>query len=496
MKKIKYSILLLLSILMLGIGACTKDFDKINTDPNKPSNAPATNLLAFSLQDFAANLWDSWGDIDEPESYSGQIAKIQYIDESRYQFRTGTVENMWTYLYRELKSLQVVINAAEASDNTDLQAVATTIQCYIWQVATDRWRDIPYSGALAADSGKLTPKYDKQEDIYPSLLNKLKATNDLFNNPSPSSNVGEGDLLFGGDVAKWQKFCNSIRLRMAIRISDVDPALAKSTIETIMGDLSKNPIIESNADNAFFNWAGAGTADILTDESWYTGLYLSSRLNNYAVSSNMIDTLKELDDPRLPVYANPVLEEKEQTVYRGSVIGLSGTSAPGGLSHYSFIGDFYANNPTGYTPFMRAAEIKFILAEAAQKGWNVGTTAEEAYNEGIDLSLAENKVIDDKYKTQSNVKWNGDIKRLYLQKWIALYKDGHEAWAESRRTDVPLMAPAPASPYPGHNRPPFRYPYPASEARLNGANSKPFAANVKDNYWGQQMWWDTRKNVK
>lgn len=494
MKKIQYSLLLFLSILTLG--ACTKNFDKINTDPNNPTSAPATNLLAFSIQDFGAHLWDSWGDIDEPESYSGQIAKIQYIDESRYQFRSGTLENMWTYLYRELKSLQVVINTAQANENTSLEAVATTIQSYIWQVATDRWRNIPYTGALAADSGKLTPIYDKQEDIYPSLLNKLKAANDLFNNPSASANVGEGDLLFDGDVDKWQRFCNSIRLRMAIRISNVDPSLAKSTIETIMGDSKNNPVIEDNDDNAFLNWPGAGTTTILTSESWYSGLVLGSRLNNYAVSSNLVDTLKKLEDPRLAVYANPVLEEKNDIVYRGSTIGLSGTTAPGGVEHYSFIGDFYGASATGYTPFMRAAEIQFILAEAAQKGWSVSVSAKDAYNKGIDLSLAENKVSDSKYKDGDDVKWNGDIKRIYLQKWIALFKDGHEAWAESRRTDVPLLAPSPASPYPGHTRPPFRYPYPASESRLNAANSKEYTSKVTDNYWGEQMWWDTRKGVK
>lgn len=494
MKKIQYSFLLFLSIFVLG--SCTKNFDKINTDPNNPTTAPATNLLAYSIQDFGAHLWDSWGDIDEPESYSGQIAKIQYIDESRYQFRSGTLENMWTYLYRELKSLQVVINTAHASENTSLEAVATTMQCYIWQVATDRWRNIPYSGALAADSGKLTPVYDKQEDIYPSLLSRLKQANDLFNNPSASANVGEGDLLYNGDVDKWQKFCNSIRLRMATRISNVDPSLAKSTIETIMGDKQNNPIIESNDDNAFFNWPGAGTGSILTSESWYTSLGLGGRLNNYAVSSNLVDTLKKLDDPRLSVYANPVLEDEENTVYRGSTIGLPGTTAPGGIGHYSFIGDFYGANQTGYTPFMRAAEIQFVLAEAAKRGWDVGVSAEDAYNKGIDQSLAENGVSDDDYKNGADVKWNGTLERIYLQKWIALFKDGHEAWAESRRTDVPLLSPAPASPYPGHNRPPFRYPYPASESRINGANSKEYTSKVVDNYWGEQMWWDTRKNVK
>jgi len=84
---------------------------------------------------------------------------------------------------------------------------------------------------------------------------------------------------------------------------------------------------------------------------------------------------------------------------------------------------------------------------------------------------------------------------LYTQKWLALFKDGHEAWAESRRTDVPLLPAASGSPFPGHTRPPFRYPYPAEETTLNGANSAASVADVKDNLWGKQMWWDTRTGV-
>src|SRR5690606_11138348 len=91
--------------------------------------------------------------------------------------------------------------------------------------------------------------------------------------------------------------------------------------------------------------------------------------------------------------------------------------------------------------------------------------------------------------------WDGDRETLYMQKWISLFKNGQEAWAETRRTDFPVMSAAPGSLFPGHNRPPFRYPYPTSETTLNGANSASFVAEVDDSFWGKQMWWDTRQNV-
>lgn len=463
MSKLKYISIFLVAVLLFY--SCTKKFDKINTDPNNPSSVPPSNLLAFSIQDFGAHLWDSWGDIDEPESYSGHIGKIQYIDESRYQFRPGTVENMWTYCYRELKSLQVAINQAKDQNNTNLQGAAMVMQAYIWQIATDRWRDIPYTEALAADSGKIAPAYTTQETIYPALLSQLKDANTLL--AQNNGSIGDGDLLFGNDATKWQKFCNSLRLRMAIRISNVAPTVAKATIEEITGNATANPIITDNTDNAYLMWPGAGTGTILTSEPWYTALFLGSRADNYAVGAPLINILLQYNDNRITVFATHPPNDATNSIYRGTPIGPTGSVAPGGINNYSRIGERFSGDPTGFTPFLGAAEVQFILAEAAAKGWNAGTTAAVAYNKGIDLSFAENGVDVGNYKTTANVVWNGDIKRIYLQKWIALYKNGHEAWAESRRTDVPLLPPAAGSPYTGHNRPPFRYPYPDSETRLN-----------------------------
>ena len=164
------------------------------------------------------------------------------------------------------------------------------------------------------------------------------------------------------------------------------------------------------------------------------------------------------------------------------------------ISRYSRIGAKFRDDKKGFTPFFRAAEVSFALAEAASLGWNVGTSAAAAYTNGVTLSLKENGVSDADiatYVTGSGA-YDGNVKTIYLQKWIALFKNGNEAWAENRRTDVPLLAPATGSSYTGHNRPPLRYPYPTSETQLNSANSGSFVAEVKDNFWGKKMWWDTR----
>lgn len=475
-------------ILLGGMESCTKNFEEINTNPNLPlpEDVPATNLLAFAIEDHAYNVFNSWGDMNEPSTYSGQLAKIAYVDESRYQFRDATVKNMWLYASRDIKNLEVVLAKARATESVNMEAVALTFQSFIWQFATDRWRDIPFTSASQGDQGVITNTYDEQEVIYPELLSRLRKANDLFNRKADDK-LGSGDLLFKGEVLKWQKFANSLRLRMAIRISSIAPQLAREHIEEIASNPSQFPVISSNEDNAFFNW----TSSLPYWDPWYED---GTSRDDHSLSDIMINTLKDLQDPRLPVYAHPAATDGE---YRGAVIGPSKANIGSPTSQFSRIGTRFRDVINGFSPFMRASEVYFIYAEAAQLGWTVGLDAKAAYDKAVTLSLTENEIEEDAIQSYLSgpAKFSGNLEQIHLQKWISLFKNGQEAWAESRRTDVPLMPAAEGSPYSGHNRPPFRYPYPTSETTLNRENSAPFVASVKDNFWGKKMWWDTRANV-
>ena len=484
MKKYMEKLLALTLLLGLIVG-CTDKFGDINTDPDRAKDAPATNVLAFVLRYHSDTYYDSWNDMNEPETYGGHLAKIQYIDEARYTFRPGTVENKWYYGYITLQNVQEIKKKAEADGATNLLGVANVLEAYIFQAMTDTWRDIPYTDALKMSEGMLLPSYDRQEDIYPALLNTLKEANDLFNQGG-NDNLGDGDVLFNGDIDLWQKFGNSLRLRMAMRISGVDATLAKSTVETIMGNLSANPIMESNDDNAFFWYPGSSPYE----EPWFED---SKGRDDHGMSDILIDALKERNDPRLPVYAYPAAADGE---YRGFTIG--GTAQPA-LATISRIGYRFRKDPSGFAPYMRYAEVMFDVAEAAQKGYSVGMTAEEAYNKGVIGSMIENGVEQadiDTYMAGAG-KFDGTLEQIYWQEWIALFKQGMEAWSLFRRTGVPTTHYiAPGTTYTGHNTPPFRYPYPNNELTLNGGNSSSFAAEVKDDFWGKQMWWDTRTGVQ
>lgn len=471
-------------IAALFITGCTDRFEEINTDPDRAKDAPATNVLAFVLRYHASTFHDPWSDMNEPSTYGGHLAKIQYIDEARYNFRPGVVENKWYYGYVQLNNVKEIQKKAEATDAKNLLGVAKILEAYIFHIMTDTWRDIPFTDALKLSGGILLPKYDKQEDIYPKLLAILAEANTLLaaNSNDP---LGEGDVLFDGSTTKWRKFGNSLRLRLAMRISGVNSALAKSTVETILGNPGANPVMTSNADNAFFWWPGSSPYE----EPWFAD---SKGRDDHGMSDLLINHLKALNDPRLPVYALPAASDGE---YRGFTIGAAQQTNIGTISR---IGTRFRKDAAGFSPFMRYSEVMFHVAEAAMKGYVTGTTAETAYNKAVEASLLENELPASAVTAYlaGSAKFNNTLDQLYLQEWIALFKQGMEAWSLFRRTGVPRNHYiAPGTTYTGHNSPPFRYPYPLNELTYNEANSKPFVNEVVDDFWGKKMWWDTRTGV-
>jgi len=467
--------------LIIGLVSCTKDFEEMNVNPNEPNWAPNTNILAHSLRYYADNFFDDWQDMNNYMSYAGQVTKIQYIDEARYNYRASVVNAAWEDAYNTTLDLTKVIGYASESGDKNMQAAALTFRAYIMQIATDTWKSIPYSDAWKAEDGIVNPTYDTQENIYKAILADLKLAGELFAAGNGDA-LGDGDLLYGGDAAKWEKFCNSLRLRVAIRISNVNEALATTHINEV---LQGGKIMLSNEDNAYFWWPGAAPYK----EPWQEN---SETRDDHGMCNTLIDTLKAFADPRLPVLAKPNAD--------GEYVGLAAGAIDGtfDMAKISRIGAMYRDNPAGFTPFMRYAEVLFIQAEAAQRGMT-NADPQSLYEDAIAASMNENGITDGDaiaaFVASPKVAYKNDVNQIYLQKWISLFKDGHEAWAECRRTDIPVMDEAEGSPYGRHNRPPFRYPYPTNEFNRNGANIAPAAVGIVDQFWGQKMWWDTRTGV-
>lgn len=485
------SVLASLATMFWGTG-CTDSFDKVNSDPDRTNEAPISNILAYSIRYATDNLFDVWNDMNEPSTYGGHLTKIQYTEEPRYIFRTGVVENKWYYIYITYNNVKDIENRSKAEGLVNMESVAKVWGTMLISMATDTWRDVPYSQAARMSEGILLPGYDKQEDIYPAMLETLASAADGFASGA-TDDLGGGDILFDGDVKKWQQYCNSMRLRLAMRISDIDAGRAKAVVEEILGNPTKYPVLEVNDDNAFFNWPGEAPYI----EPWADD---SRSRDDHGVSDVLVNLMKSLDDPRLPVYAHPTkpFEDPKESYpggeYNGGVIGASEMSD---IRKISRIGARFRDDYKGFTPYFRAAETFFHIAEASKLGWNTGTTTKAAYETAVALSLEENGIKDPAAYLAGKAKFNDTFEQIYQQEWISLFKQGMEAWSLYRRTGVPATHYfAPGSPYVGHNSPPFRYPYPINESSLNGANLKPFKDEVVDDFWGKPMWWDTRKGVQ
>jgi len=472
----------ILGILFTAV-SCTEDWEDLNIDPNNPTEVPATNILANTIWYIADGYYDPWFNMNNTSTYSGHLGKIQYIDESRYFEREGVINDNWQIVFQAIKDMKNAKAIAAGMDEQNMVAVAMTMEAFLFQMATDSWRDIPFTDAGKAEDGILNPKYDTQELIYPALLDSLSKANDIFNGGF-LDDLGDGDVLFGGTVENWQKFCNSLRLRIANRMYGADAATAATAgavIEAIFADATTNPVMAVNGDNAFLVWPGVSPYK----EPWFDD---SEGRDDHAMGSYLIDEMTAISDPRMAVYA--VVAESDGA-YRGVVPGVSDDDL-GPLKEYSRIGKRFRGEAAGFTPFMRCSEVFFIQAEAALNGLSVGLTADAAFNAGVTASLDENGIVD--------VAWVSGLgaatkAKVYQQKWISLFKNGHEAWAECRRTDYPVMAAAPDARFTGHTRPPFRFPYPQNEVNLNGDNVQTYLDKTTDKFWGQKMWWDKRTGV-
>jgi hypothetical protein len=210
----------------------------------------------------------------------------------------------------------------------------------------------------------------------------------------------------------------------------------------------------------------------------------------------LITALKSNDDPRLPVYARL----SNNGAYNGYKFGTDQLTNPDNNgNNVSGIGARFANDPKGFSPFMNCAEVKFILAEAYERNLYSGD-AKTAYENGITLSCSENGIAAGditSFLMQPEVAWNSgtssNLHKIYLQKWISLFKQSENAWSEARRTDVPLMTNVSKDYANNHNRPPFRMAYADEEKTLNP--NFPFNIVETDIFYGTQVWWDTRTGV-
>lgn len=500
MKHYIHAAMAMLCAGLLSVG-CTGSFDEINTDPDKAlaEDVPMGNVLAFCERYASSGLYDIWFDMNECSGFSGQVAKMMYTAEGYYDFRSEANTNSWNICYTVVSNLQAILD--HEPETSCMWAAATIFQCQMYQIMSDRWGNIPYSDALHLSEGNATPKYDEQSAIYLDLLQRLGRAVAVLEARSESNVLGSGDVLFSGHADQrvaWVKYGNALRLRIAARLANVSPDLARATFEAVTAD---GILPEDNDDNAFFIWNNE------YPEPWADKNL--TRPNDYCVSELMVNTLTMLDDPRLSVYCAPTRiwqswaathEGEEPAKYVGRQCGLRPNA---NVRAFSLIGERFADTSgslMGFSPWLRSCEVYFALAYAASKGWQVGMSQQEAYERAVALSLDENGFQSGDYLTTGQGAYDGTIDQLFTQWWISLFKNGSEAWSVYRMapTDTYLFRENKVAPDnvwgPSHNCPPMCYGYPDTERNLNTDNCQAYKEN--DYFWGKQMWWDTREGLK
>jgi hypothetical protein len=352
-----------------------------------------------------------------------------------------------------MPQLQSIMKAS--SPNSAENALANIVWVLGFHRVTDYWGPIPYF--QAGQPGKTVP-YDPQDKIYDDFLKRLKDAVTVLKTKTTEKPFGAADLMYGGNVNKWIKFANTMRLRLAMRMSKVDPTRAKTEAEAAVAD---GVMTNSPEDDALVQRSNAG--------SDWNGLSVMSDWNEFRMSASMESVLKGYSDPRMPVYFLPA--EKTGT-YEGLRNGLTSTqqteaiNKPDANSHVgarwaspAFKGN--ADYQTTPQNVMSTAEAWFLRAEGALLGWAMGGTAKQLYEDGIRNSLKQWGITDatvindyinstkvpiapDDYLnspalTNIPVKFdeaNITVAReqIATQKWLAIFPDGAEAWADYRRS--------------------------------------------------------------
>jgi hypothetical protein len=460
MKQNKFFHLPMLLLLVTTMFSCTKNFDELNTDKTKLTDLDAVGVgNAFAAAQYRS-IQASWQTFQSlfADLQSQYFANVAINFPSDRNVMVGSwLNGAWNGFYSSAipPILGVLDNTKPGGKaaNPAIYAIANIWKVQMYLPRTDYWGPIPYS---KVGSGEKSVEYDAQDVIYKDFFASLKqAVADLQAFRGTTVSLGANDQIYGGNVDKWIRFANSMRLRLAMRVSIVDPALAKAEAEAAVA----GGVLTSNADDALLRVTTNSLNPMAQATAW----------NEFRMSAAMESVLKGYSDPRMTKMYAPVPGTSNYKGLRNGYtqvqLGLP-ENAAGANSNVAanYLPDFQFS-----TPFlvMYAAESWFLRAEGALNGWNMGTgTAKDFYESGIRTSMASwgytgaavdayiagtslPIALNDGVKTPAlsdiPVAWAATAIRqreqVLTQKWIANWPNGHEAWAEYRRTGFPKLYP-------------------------------------------------------
>ena len=500
------SLVALYAAVGLSTVACETDLTALNVNPNSPTTAPATTLFTNATVN-AVTRWAGATQLSGTELFAQHLAQVQYVEEDRGRLRTETIDGWFSAGYTsELEDFEKVIAIADAAvpPSPNTSGPANVMQSWVFLNMTDLWGDIPYSEALQGDvGGPLKPKYDAQKDIYYGLLATLTSASGAMVVGSLDPALGSADPVYQGDISKWLKLSNSLRARMAMRLQKQAAEAGKMATELTAAFSAPGGVMTSNADNAKLTWPGDG----VFNNPWSVNF---STRDDHRVSKTLLDTMSKLNDPRVPIYAQPTVADP--TKYTGLQNGLNNVTVTPFFNTSSRIGAIFYPGATVYGTFgtsagqktpsyiMTYAELCFIQAEAKERGLGgagLPGTAASYYDAGVTASITQwggTAAQAATYLAQPGVAYVAGatgLAQIGLQKWISLFSQGTEAWSNWRRTGYPATIVVGPSYYPEHGGVfPRRIPYPSNEQSVNKAALDAAIAIQGADTYSTKMWWD------
>lgn len=465
----------LLIMCIVLISSCA-DFGDMNESTKAPTAVPAETLFANATKNVFDQMVSTNVNMNVFKLFSQYWTETTYTDEANYDFGRDQPGNHWDVLYKDvLKDLdetRVIINNTNdgtpaAVVNNQLAAISV-LEVYAYHVLVDTFGNVPFTQAL--DANNVSPAYDDDAAIYDAIITKLNEAIAMFT--AGEDTFGGSDLIYGGDASKWLKFANSLKLRLALRMAQVDPTSAA----TMASQAVASGVFTSNADNATFEYIGASPN---TNPIWVD--LVESGRKDWVATNTIVDIMNNLGDSRRPIYFQ---ENLGADTYVGGIYGDNNT-----FGDYTHVGDIF-HQPETEGVILDYAEVEFLMAEAIEMSLITGD-AETHYNNAITASFDYWGAADvatylanaDVAYTTASTSWQETIS---VQKWLALYNRGFEGWANYRIYGYPTMNIPPVS----LEAVPRRYTYPEDEPSINGDSYSAASSAMGGDLKSSRVFWD------
>ena len=507
---------ILTAVLLLSASSCDKGLKEININRVNPTAVDPAALLNNAIVNLSYSIRTvifDMGIVQQLVSPNGGVlAGANFNQDSR---DVGTGGAIWQLYYQNVIKYthDIIVNTESVAGRSNLYNMARIIQAYAFMILTDEYGAIPYTEAGAGYTDLLLfPKYDNQQDIYPNLLQELtEATAALTTNSAVA--IETQDILYAGNITKWQKFGYSLLLRAGMRLSKVDAAKAQSTVQAAF----TGGVITDNADNAYIRHDANFTQPI-------GNMLNGSEAANFYLVKAFIDTLKSNNDPRLSAIAiryKGATSGNGQTVAAGTTNPADQIGMPMGYDNGTIVGRAAADGLASFYDYSQvdrrrmaktsapiflvtAGQTNLLLAEATFRGWITSGTAAQYFADGIKAHMDQMATYDansavaagarDTYITLHPLLPGIELQQINTQYWIASFLNDPEAFANFRRSGYPALPP---NPYGQPTNPDVpdgtfirRLTYPTTELSVNTANVNEAIGTQGPDKLSTRVWWD------